>query len=451
MNVIYMISLEITFILLNLYLLPKNIAIFISVLTIILLTIFNNKNKIFIAIIPILFLIRSVYTIDFSNHLIGNTVTLNMQLYKEKGLIKEINGKFPTSISYTYITNLQNGLYNITGTIKNKAIKYNNTYYTLDIDNIKEIQENTLKLYFKNKANSLLKNSNFQLKKIYYAVVLGENQYLNKQLKNIFSYIGISHLMALSGFHIGLIILIVNFIISKFSLTKRKKNILLLLFITCYYMGITHSPSLTRAYIMGVIYLLGNILYENTTLPKSLCIAYIISLFFNPTYIQNISFKLSYIAVFIIAYIYPIIKSMLNSKNKIIHSFIFIITIQIFLLPVTLNEFGTIQILGFISNLIAVPIGSIFITISFIGLLLENIYLGFVVYPLIKISYLIFIKTINILNKIPLMTLKINNGFKSSLFYILYIGILCFLAFYMERKKEKITHEKIYKRTHIHQ
>lgn len=40
------------------------------------------------------------------------------------------------------------------------------------------------------------------------------------------------------------------------------------------------------------------------------------------------------------------------------------------------------------------------------------------------------------------MTLKINNGFKSSLFYILYIGILCFLAFTWKEKKEKITHEK---------
>ena len=451
MNVIYIVSLEITAILINLYLFPKNIAILISILTIVISVILSRNNKIFVVTISALFLIRSLSAINFSNYSIGNNIVLNVQVHKGKGKINEINNKFLTSDSYIYLTNVKDGLYNITGSIKNKIIKYNNTYYNLQIDNINQIPKNKLNLYFKNKSGSLLKKGNSQLKKIYYAVILGENQYLSKRLKNIFSYIGISHLMALSGFHIALIILIMNFIISKMPFTKKIRNILLLIFITCYYIGINHSPSLTRAYIMGLIYLLSNILYENTSLKKSLCFAYIISLFFNPTYINNISFKLSYVSVFIIAYIYPIIKSKINNKNKIVNTIIFIITLQLFLLPITLNEFGTIQIFSFIANLIAVPIGSIFITISFIGLLLENIYLGFVVYPLVKISYLIFIKTINILNKIPLMTLKINNGFKSSLFYILYIGSLCLLLIYMKRQKEKITHEKVYKRTHIHQ
>lgn len=59
---------------------------------------------------------------------------------------------------------------------------------------------------------------------------------------------------------------------------------------------------------MGIIYLLGKILDENTELFKTLTVSYVLSLIINPASINSISFQLSYGAVFIIAGIFHILK-----------------------------------------------------------------------------------------------------------------------------------------------
>ena len=196
---------------------------------------------------------------------------------------------------------------------------------------------------------------------------------------------------------------------------------------------------------------MGNILYEDTDLMKSLTAAYVISLFINPMDITSLSFKLSYSAVFIIAGIYPIIRGFFNYKNKkFIDGIILIFTLQILLAPILINEFGTIQVLGFISNIIVVPVGSLFITLSFIGLLIENLHLGFIMMPVIKLSYYIFIKIVNLFSKIPYMSVSISNGYHNNYFYFFYFGILIGII-YIHGKKEKTTNEKLFKRTEIRQ
>lgn len=451
MNTIYLIAFEITVILIIIYTLPVNIAVFTTFVIIGSVFIISRKKQLVLLILPFAFLIRGITSIDFIDYSIENTVTVNGRFYSEFGKIEKINNRYPSVPTFVKTEEIEDGKHSITGNITRTNKKYGNNY--LYIKNLKteKIEENRIKKYFSDKSKKLLTNTDSQLKKLYKAVVLGENYRLPKKLKEKFSYIGISHLMALSGFHIGLVILIADWIFSKFPLKKQNKNILLIIFITIYYLGIEHSPSLTRAYIMGVIYLSGNILYENTDLMKSLAVAYTLSLFINPADINTVSFKLSYGAVFIIAGIYPLIKNRFNLKNsKFKESILLVMTIQIFLAPVLINEFGTIQILGFISNIALVPLGTVFITLSFTGLLLENIALGFIIKPLIKISYLIFIKGVNIFSTIPFMSINISTGYGNRIFYFCYFGILLIII-YLCKKKEKTTDEKLYRRTHISQ
>lgn len=444
MNTIYLIALEMTIILSIIFLFPLKISILFSLILIGVIFIFSSKKEIVLILIPSLFLIRAFTSINFSKLEENQIANFEVTVSNSIGKINKINGKYPTVLSFSNLENCGNGRYSIIGKIVDKKTKYNIDYYSIDIIDKKLKEELFLKKYFLKITNRLLENSSYQLKRVFKAVILGESQLLNKNLKSTFSYLGISHILALSGFHMGIILSIFSLISKKINIDKIKRNMIILFFLTLYYLGINHSPSLNRAYFMCVIFLIGNIFYENTELIKSLALSYIISLFIFPTALKNISFKLSYSAVFIIATIFPIIKNWCQKKSiSIPNSILLILTLQLFLMPIVLNEFGTIQIFSFVSNILLIPLGSLFITVSFIGLLFENLYLGFIFTPFINFSYWIFIKAVDILKDIPFISIKYNNGFHSTFFYFIYFTIL-FIIIYFNNNKEKTNNEKIF-------
>lgn len=445
MSTIYIIALEITIILLIYFELPIKIAFLTTSILIGMIFIFNSKKEIVLLILPILFMIRIITSVDFLTHNINEINTFSVSIHNLKGKVVKINNHFPLIPTSINVENIENGNYNLVGKITSKNTKYGKNFYSVKIIDKKLIKPNFLEKYFSRLSDRLLNNSSYQLKRVFKAIILGKNEYLTKELKEVFSYIGISHILALSGFHIGIVICIFSFILNKCNIEKSKKNILLVIFLSLYYLGIKHSPSLNRAYFMGIIFLLGNIFYENTELMKSLFFSYVLSLFIFPLQIREISFILSYTAVFLIIAIYPIIKKYIQ-KNKVYFpdSLLLILVLQIFLIPVTINEFGTIQVLSFISNIILIPIASIFITLCFTGLVIENFYLGFIILPFIKIFYWIFIKLIYIINTLPLMSIKINNGLHSKLLYFIYFIIL-FVIRYIYNKKGVNKNEKLYK------
>ena len=129
------------------------------------------------------------------------------------------------------------------------------------------------------------------LKNINKAILLGDNTRIRKDLKEKIRYIGLSHIFAMSGLHIGLVIAIFYFIFKKSIRNKRLIEILLLVSITLYYLSVKESPSFTRAYIMAVVYLLGKLFYEKVDLGKTLFISAVVSIFINPTVIFPFHFN----------------------------------------------------------------------------------------------------------------------------------------------------------------
>lgn len=449
MEVIYLIALEITIILGLINFLSFNMVIIFSLIIIGGIFIFNNRKNIFLLIVPFVFLLRVIFIFNHSVD-IGEIKKFNVSYYEGRGKIEKIDNRYPLRNSYTYLSECSEGEYEIIGKIKEIENKYENDYYMLEIIKLQKINSSELKEYFKEKSEKLLKNSSYELKRVYNAMILGESYRIPKELRETFNYIGISHLIALSGFHISLVIIVFSKILSiKLPLKKRERNMVLLLFLTIYYLGIQHSPSLNRAYIMGSIYLLGKILNENTELIKSLTVSYVLSLIINPASINSISFQLSYLAVFILSGIYPYIQTKLyKGKSKLIRGIILTITVQLFLTPLVLDRFGVIQLFSFISNLILIPIGTTFITVAFLGLIFENFNIGYIMLPFINITFKIFKRVVEFFEKIPYMNVKLEKDIPFlTLGYIFLILIIFILKF----RKDKNKNEKIYRRVKISQ
>ena len=359
-----------------------------------------------------------------------------MNLSLEDGRIKvlKINNKYPLKNIYGKLGYKENGKYE--GYFLVKSIKEYENIYFVELEDIKstKIEDNLLEKYLQTIFNRAEEDYSYGIKNINRAILLGDNTRIKKDLKDKIRYIGLSHIFAMSGLHIGLVIAIFYFIFKKTIKNKKLIEVLLLISITLYYISVKESPSFTRAYIMAVVYLLGKLFYEKVDLGKTLFISAVVSIFINPTVIFFISFQLSYGAMIAIAYIFPYVRKINYKKFKILDYILFTTTIQIFLIPITAYYFNSVQFLSVISNLILLPLASFYITVNYIALFLENFYLSFLLKPIVEILYKILIYLIDFFSELPYLSVEYIN---KNLIYI-YVVVFVIIVIYKNMKKSPL-------------
>ena len=349
-----------------------------------------------------------------------------MNLSLEDGRIKDlkINNKYPLKNIYGKLGYKENGKYE--GYFLVKSIKEYENIYFVELEDVKstKIKDSFLEKYLQTLFNRAEENYSYGIRNINRAILLGDNIRIKKDLKDKIRYIGLSHIFAMSGLHIGLVIVIFYFIFKKTVKNKRLIEILLLISITLYYLSVKESPSFTRAYIMAVVYLLGKLFYEKVDLRKTLFVSAIISILINPIAIFSVSFQLSYGAMIAITYIFPYVRKINYKKFKILDYILFTSTIQIFLIPITVYYFSTVQVLSLISNLIFLPLASFYITINYIALFLENFYLSFLLKPIIEILYKILIYLIDLFSELLYLSVEYENKKLIYIYIVVFVIII---------------------------
>lgn len=226
------------------------------------------------------------------------------------------------------------------------------------------------------------------------AITLGYKADLTDQLKDAFRASGTSHVLAVSGLHVGIIYII---IISFFSfLGKRGKAVVVkqLLILLCLwgYVFITGMPvSVVRAAIMLSLLSIGNMLNRNGVNYNTLAVAAFFTLIINPFHLFDLGFQLSFASVSSILFFQPKISQLYVAKNKAIgyiwRLFTVSLSAQLGVFPLVLYYFGTFPTYFFITNLLVLPFIGVIIY-SAVGLtfltLLSSLNFGFI-YLLIKI------------------------------------------------------------------
>ena len=449
MELLYIITLECFFCVL-LYNYVNNIILILATLFISIIIFLFFKKSLVVILIPFLLVFRITNMIDNLYYDRDDIITVELNLDASKGEIKKINERIPSKKSYGRIDYLEDGNYKLKGIILKRSERNGQTFYDIEALEKKELKDSPLKKYFLKKAENLTKSSYLDFKNMYMAVILGESSRLDRDLKNMFSYTGTSHLLALSGLHVGIIFGVIMFLLSKVPIMSYKRYWMAFLSVTLYFLGVKNSPSLTRAYIMIVVVICGKLFHENIDALKSLALSFLISIFINPLSINENSLRFSYLAVFAILEIFPLIKKKIyKGKSKIIDTLILSLIIQLFLSPILMKDFGKLSFLSFGTNMIIMPIGSFYITLAFVGLLLENIGLGFMIMPLLKVVFNVFYNSILIASKLPYLTLEFENNIPDSLFFVFYL-IVFGMIFYRKLKTERSNkNEKKKKRTRI--
>lgn len=150
-------------------------------------------------------------------------------------------------------------------------------------------------------------------------LVLGYRADLSKETLSAYSKTGTIHALSVSGAHVGIIFFLLNAMLSFLDRNKLLK--LIKLFIICcliwYYALLTgFSSSVLRSAIMITIFILAKSFNRSNNNYNILAFTAFILLFYNPFYIWDVGFQLSFIAVFGLIYLQPKIYKWLYFKNK---------------------------------------------------------------------------------------------------------------------------------------
>lgn len=195
------------------------------------------------------------------------------------------------------------------------------------------------------------------------ALTLGYKNNLTENLQEAFRASGTAHVLAVSGLHVGIIYLVISTFFS-FLGSRGKPYILgqcsIIAFLWCYVFIAGMSASVVRATIMLTINCIGNIYNRKGITLNTLCAAAFLILIYSPFTLFDISFQMSFGAVFSILFFQPKLQILYTPSNKILKYLWNLSTVslsaQLGVFPLILYYFGTFPTYFFIANIIVVPL-----------------------------------------------------------------------------------------------
>lgn len=307
-----------------------------------------------------------------------------------------------------------------------------NIYYTAFLNEqnyrITDVAEdNSIKRFFGDLRNQLqsilerhLQPEEFGLAS---ALVLGDKHLLSQETRSAFGNAGAMHVLAVSGLHVGIVLMLISSFLQLFSKwINRRTAVIISVLLVWIYAGITgFSPSVLRATIMFSCVFLGQVRGRETNSLNSLGFAAFVLFLMDPLVIYDIGFQLSFLAMLGILIYYKPISRWFYIPNKYLlkiwQGTAVGIAAQIVTLPLTLYYFHFFPNYFWLSNLGVMAFSGILLGGGFV------LFLSSALKPVAKLIGLLvgfgfyaFIEFMLFIEELPLSTAK---GFTFPLWFLL--------------------------------
>ena len=294
----------------------------------------------------------------------------------------EVHGllEIPNNNTIPNTFNYKNYLYN-------KKIKY-----ILKIESFKKIKDNKnilikIKNYISKRIENIKNNSYL------YAFILGKSSYLDINVYNNYKINGITHLFALSGLHVSMFSSILLHILNKLKLNEKITFTITSIFLILFSFIASFTPSILRATIFFILSSINKIYYFFINPKNLLYLTFTILIFINPFYIFDTGFILS----FTITYFILLLNEELTIEGNIKSILVVSILSLLSSLPIIINISYEVNIIGFVNNILFIPlVSNIIFPLSLMTILVP------------KLSIVLFILT-NIMEKISEFSCTIFN------------------------------------------
>ena len=200
------------------------------------------------------------------------------------------------------------------------------------------------------------------------ALTLGDDTKLDKEIKNLYQATGISHVLCISGFHVGVMIGAAMILCGMVCIPYTLKQLLLIGIVIGYVMLTGGATSTVRAAIMIIISLIGKCLWQEDDGITNVAVAAVIILVMNPYQLFMVGFQLSFVAVIaVILCSNEMEKKVLYVEWKYTYwqrTLAIWSSVQLLTWPIIAYHFFEVPFTTSLLNLIIIPIFSIIIIVG---------------------------------------------------------------------------------------
>jgi len=293
---------------------------------------------------------------------------------------------------------------------------------------------------FRSKLLSALENDlSGQAASLAKGFLLGDRSDIDSQMLSKFSSTGAMHILAVSGLHIGILVQLLTKCLSLFSrfISKYQAVIFALILVWIYAALTGLSASVVRSVVMFTILSLSTLTGRRYIDINSLFFSAILILLWNPSFLYDVGFQLSYAALFGIFILYPELVKLITFKNKWVmmayEGTMVGIAAQITTLPLTLYYFHQFPNYFIVTNLALMAFSFVILLVGCV------LFVFYWVVPLkIFLSYIlqkVFLFMIFIITKISALPYAVASGFELNWVQVivLYLIIIALIYFYANK------------------
>lgn len=288
---------------------------------------------------------------------------------------------------------------------------------------------------------------------LYSALLLGIREGLYPVLSEPFIKTGTAHILAISGLNVGIVIFIVLFFLKGLGIKRRMRLILSAIFIIFYSILSGMQSPVLRATIMALFIIFGFLIEREVSITASLALAAFLLLIFQPRYIFEIGFQLSFIAVLGMIFLSPMISRILDRvflhffKNPkrfkkslikiLINTFAVSLAAYLSVFPLIVYNFNIITPSVILANMVVVPAFTLITALGFAFLIFATFspFLAGILSKVLGLGSAILVHIVLFFSKLPFSHVYLK--FKISKFAVVIYYLLILLAYRLVSKSLK--------------
>lgn len=224
--------------------------------------------------------------------------------------------------------------------------------------------------------SSLKRNLSEEKAALMAAMLTGYREDLTSSMENAFSAAGLTHIMAVSGANLGILLLPLIWLFKMLGLDRRVAAICTMPFIIFFILITGMEASVLRASVMAFVILVGKVLDRKADLINSLGIASLAILVVNPFMLFHAGFLLSFGATAGLGLLYARVHRLIPEWLPVFirEALAATISAQAGVLPLLILFFNKISLISLLSNLLVVPLTGITSIIGMISVIADSFY-----------------------------------------------------------------------------
>ncbi|MHA6483695.1 ComEC/Rec2 family competence protein [Paenibacillus sp. strain BS8-2] len=189
-------------------------------------------------------------------------------------------------------------------------------------------------------------------------LILGLREGLDPELFNEFAKLGLTHILAISGLHVAIFMLMLGGLLKLLRISRERNQLTLMAAIPLYVLLTGASPSVLRAGIMAILGLIAARLGKLKDGKHLLAAAAVAILAYDPYYLDSVSFQLSFVVTFGLICGVPPMRRLLPKRKGLgwLGDLVAVTLIaQLVSFPLTIYYFNQFHLLSLFANLVLVP------------------------------------------------------------------------------------------------